>query len=223
MAVQVTRGRQFRESYGAFTSDLARSMLAVTATNAPDEYFAHVSAELVARGDEPLSGSPEEIRRALMDRDAYEIVPSQEHLIEMSLVAVRELTDIFFQMSWKLLRFVDDCLFTCDHPVIYWRRPEDPLPFSGIGPITSNEVRVPLSPRTALILVHPLQVEQAEDAEYGAGEAVARTLNRDVLLWPSSRQWLRRPGLRHALPGAVWREWGREWLRPWTSTGRYRD
>ena len=40
MAVQVTRGRQFRESLGNFTSEVARSMLEVTAANAPDEYFA---------------------------------------------------------------------------------------------------------------------------------------------------------------------------------------
>ena len=212
MAVEVTRGRQFRESLGNFTSEVARSMLEVTAANAPDEYFAQMSAEMVARGDEPLPDSPEEIRRALTNREAYEIVPSQEYLIELSLASVRELTNIFFQMSWKLLRFGEDCLFTCDHPVIYWRRPQDPLPFSGIGPITSDEVRVPLSPRTALILVHPMQVEEVEDAEYGAGETVARTLNRDVLFWPSSRQWLMRPGVRHTLPGAVWREWGREWL-----------
>src|SRR5919199_4459188 len=71
-----------------------------------------MSAEMVARGDEPLPDSPEEIRRALTNREAYEIVPSQEYLIELSLASVRELTNIFFQMSWKLLRFGKDCLFT---------------------------------------------------------------------------------------------------------------
>jgi hypothetical protein len=223
MAVQVTRGRQFRETFSDFTSELARSMLDVSAANAPDEYFEQMNAEMVARGEEPLEGSPDEIRRALSNHEAYDIVPTQEHLIEMSFAAVEELTDIFFQMSWKLLRFEEDCLLTCDHPVIYWRRPESHFPFDGIGPITSDEVRVPLSPRAALILVHPPQVEVGDDREYCAGEIVARALNRNVLFWPSSRQWLMRPGVRHALPGSLWRDWEREWLRPWTKSGYYGD
>src|SRR3982750_286519 len=54
MAVQVSRGRQFREMMKHFTNQLMKSTLAITASEAPDEYFEAISAKAVAAGQEPL-------------------------------------------------------------------------------------------------------------------------------------------------------------------------
>jgi hypothetical protein len=221
MAVQVTRGRQFRETFSEFSSEVAKKTLAVTAANAPDEYFDRMNEERVARGEEPMPPITPKLRQTMIDGDAFDVVPSQEHLIEMSFAAVAEMTSIFFQMSWKLLRFEPDCLLTSDHPVLYWREPSEIDRFYGIGPITAREVRIALSPSAALLLVHPGEVEEVEDAEHEGDQVIARCFNRDTLRWPSSQQWLHRPGLAHPIPGAARRQWVVEWGRPWCRGGRY--
>jgi Protein of unknown function (DUF4238) len=222
MAVQVTRGRQFRDSFKEFSGRLGKQLLAVTAANAPDEYFERMNSELEESGEASLPSVPPELRQSLISGDGFDVVPTQEHLVEMSLAAVGELTNIFFRMSWKLLRFERDCLLTSDHPVSYWREPSYADPFFGIGPITAREVRIPLSPRAALVLVHPIQVDEAADAEHGLRHEVARCLNRDLLTWPASKQWLHRPGVAHPLPGIPDAQWIDEWARPWCRNGAYR-
>lgn len=222
MAVQVTRGRQFRDSFTEFSGRLGKQMLAVTAANAPDAYFDQMNSELKERGDDPLPPITPGLRRSLISGKGFDVVPTQEHLVEMSLVAVGELTNIFFRMSWKLVRFGRDCLLTSDHPVSYWREPSNRDPLHGIGPITAREVRVPLSPRAALVLVHPMQVDETADAEHALGDGVAQCLNRDLLTWPASKQWLHRPGVAHPLPGIADAHWIIEWPRPWCHTGTYR-
>jgi Protein of unknown function (DUF4238) len=220
IAVQVTRGRHFRDVYSDFSGKLAKKILAVMAANAPDAYFERINVERTERGEEPLPELTPELRAFMLAGDRFDAVPSQEHMIEMSLTAIPELTNIFFQMSWKLLRPDRACLLTSDQPVVYWREPNPVDRFVGIGPITAREVRVPLSPDAALVLVHPREVDEVEDAEHEIGETVARCLNRDLLSWPASRQWLHRPGVSHPLP-ATEGQWAAEWPRPWCAIGRY--
>ncbi|MDX6532809.1 MAG: hypothetical protein QOF68_553 [Gaiellales bacterium] len=223
MAFQVSRGRQFREMWARATDDIGKAMLQITAANAPDAYFERISAEAVACGEEPLPPITPELRTWMSTPENYTVRPSQEHTIEMSMVAVEELTAIFFQMSWKLIRFAKPCLISCDHPVSYWREPSERQPMMGIGPLTAREVRIPLSPSLALVLTHPPGIDEVEDATYEARDVtVARCLNRDLLAWPASKQWLTRPDVaRHPLPVCA-REWAAEWPRPWLRAGRYR-
>ncbi|MCZ4494227.1 MAG: hypothetical protein JWP53_3158 [Conexibacter sp.] len=219
MAVQVSRGRHFREMTKDWSDRLMKATLGVAAANAPDSYFEAMSAEAV--GDEPLPEMTKERRQQLIDGEGFDVVPTQEHMIEMSLVAVEQLTSIFFQMSWKLLRFPDRWLITSDHPVAYWREPSPMNSFYGIGPITAREVRIPLSPNTALVLTHPHRIDEPEDEEIDMGRDVARCLNRDLLLWPASGQWLTSPeSLEHPVPVGP-KSWDREWPRPWLQGGVY--
>src|SRR5205814_1948178 len=115
---QVTRGRHFREDFSEFSGRFGKQLLALTAANASDEYFERMSKELEERGEEPLPEITPELRESLIAGETN-VVPTQEHLIDTSLVAVGEMTNIFIQMSWKLLRFDRPCLLTSDHPVSY--------------------------------------------------------------------------------------------------------
>lgn len=193
----------------------------MAAAQAPDEYFERISAVLVERGEEPLPPMTAERRQRLMEGRGFTFVPTKEHTIEMSMVALEEMTAIFFQMSWKLLRFAEPCLFTSDHPVRYWREPSPLDRMGGIGPMTAREVRIPLSPSAALVLTHPFEIDEVDDGEHQSDVAVARCLNRDLIQWPASKQWLTSPDVpAHPLPLRR-SEWAAEWARPWVRSGRY--
>ena len=221
MAFQVTRGRQFRKSFADFVDRSNKGILRTLAAQAPDEYFERISAELVAQGKEPLGEITPEVRKKWADGERFTVVPSQEHTIEMSMVAIDELTIIFFQMAWKLVRFAAPCLFTSDHPVLYWREPDRLSPFMGIGPATANEIRIPLSPSAVLVLTHPYEIDEDGDAEHQGDQAIARCLNRNVLAWPANKQWLICPDVeRHPLP-VTRTQWRTEWQRPWLPNERY--
>jgi hypothetical protein len=193
----------------------------VAGSQAPDSYFQKISAELVAQGKEPLGEVTPEIRKQWVAGEGLTVVPSKEHTIEMSMVGIDKLTSGFSRMTWKLIRFPAPCLFTSDHPVLYWREPDPMYPFEGIGPITSREIRVPLSPSRELILVYPHGVDAPDDAEHDGDRLVARCLNRDVLAWPANKQWLTGPDVaHHPLPASLI-AWQVEWPRPWLRSGRY--
>ena len=81
---------------------------------------------------------------------------------------------------------------------------------------------MPLSPRAALVLVHPMQVDETTNAEHALADEVAQCLNRDLLTGPASKQWLYRPGVAHPLPGIAESQWIIEWPRPWCHKGTYR-
>jgi hypothetical protein len=221
MALQVIRGREFRRMFGALTDQMTKLHLETFANSAPDAVIEEFRAESAARG-EPMP-DVHAIRRALRHHAAYTVVPTREHTIEMSLGGIEPLRVGFFRMTWKLVRFPEPWLFTGDHPVTYWRDRHPALPDVGMGPLNSNEVRIPLSPSAALILVYPHQVDEPDDAEHPADRETARVLNRDLLLWPPSTQWLATPGDNDRpmpTPASMLQEWRRPWLRGLTYTLR---
>jgi uncharacterized protein DUF4238 len=221
MAAQVTRGRHFREVTSGWVDKAMKGVLQVIASQAPDEYIERMSAEIAEQGD-PLMATlkPERIRQAL-SRQRYSVVPSKEHLIELSFAAHEKLTDMFFILAWKLLRFPEPCLITSDHPVSYWHEPGPQDGLRGIGPLTAREIRIPLSPSVALLLTWPPAIDEVDDVEHEGDELIARCLNRDLLVWPASEQWLTSPDVaRHPLPATA-REWVAEWPRPWLESGSY--
>lgn len=222
MAAQVARGRRSRETIADFSEELAKMALKVAAAQAPDEYFERVSAELVERGEEPLPEITAEARQALIDGESFRLTPSREHLVQTSFAGVEELTGIFNFMTWKLVRFPEPLLVTCDHPVLYWREPSPADGFYGIGPMTAREARIALSPSVALVLVHPFEVDDPEDAEHDGDRELARCLNRDVLRWPSAKQWLVNPEPASQPLPVTPEQWRAQWPRPWMRLGYYR-
>jgi hypothetical protein len=222
MSLQVTRGRQFRTSWERSTNELNKKIIALTAANASDAFFDELNADAVARGEEPGPAITPELRRSMIDGTGFDVMPNKEHTIGMSFVAHEEMTTIFYGMTWKLLRFPEPWLFTCDQPVLYWREPNSLPAMFGIGPATAREVRIPLSPSVMLILTHPYEIDEPDDAEHVGDIFMARCLNRDMLLWPSATQWLVHPveGWR-PLPDLTLGSWDAEWRRPWLAAGSY--
>jgi hypothetical protein len=201
MALQVTRGRLFREFMERTTEDMGKALLR-TAAEAPPGYWERKHAEWEANpeGPEPPAGMTEEERRMMREGTAFDIRPSREHVVEMSFVAFEEMTFVLAAMSWRLVRFAEPCLFTSEHPISYWRKPTPGDRMMGIGPATADEVRFPLSPTRALVLTPP-SVPGGE-AIHDCDQAVAARLNWGTLTFPPSRRLLLNPEVGgHPLPG----------------------
>ena len=106
------------------------------------------------------------------------------------------LTNAFLRMRWRLCRFEQPCLFTGDQPVSYWRRGTTGRFFTGIAPLSAQEVRFPLSPDHALVLTWKGTAEDERIYEHDA--AVATTLNEWTARWcetelychPDLQAWL---------------------------------
>jgi hypothetical protein len=58
------------------------------------------------------------------------------------------------------------------------------------------------------MLTWPPSSDEIQDAEHEGDERIARCLNRDLLVWPASKQWLMCPGLAHPSPVTA-RQWTR--------------
>jgi hypothetical protein len=72
------------------------------------------------------------------------------------------------------------------------------------------------------MLTWPPSSDEIQDAEHEGDERIARCLNRDLLVWPASKQWLMWP--RACAPVARHGEAvDAEWPRPWLKAGRYRE
>jgi hypothetical protein len=210
LSLQVTRGREFRQMVGRVTEQLGRVMMETAAT-APDEYWAreHEEWEKTREDPEPPPYLTAEQRNMLTDADAFDISPSREHVVEISFVAVEEMSFLLMSMTWKLLRFDRPCLFSSEHPLSYWRKRSSADRFLGIGPANADEVRFPLSPTRALVLVPPepgrrLFEPSPHERICDANTVQAKQLNWGTLSFPPSHRLLLCPDvMRHDLPANI--------------------
>jgi Protein of unknown function (DUF4238) len=212
MASQITRGRHHRESMQNLTDVRGRQMLRMAASQ-PPSYWAERRAEWEADpvGPEPPEPLTDEQRRMLIEGTAFDVKPSREHVIEMSFVAFDEMTFMFMVMTWQLVVFDEPCLFTSEHPVTYWRGPSsaNAYAFYGIGPATSDEVRMPISPTRALVLTPPELGRKPFDRSehhhtYPGDRAAAKRLNWGTLTFPPSERLLLCPDVeQHPLPATL--------------------
>jgi hypothetical protein len=207
MSLQVTRGRQHREMMQNITDALGRDMLRMAATQ-PPEYWEKAGAEWHAdpSGPEPPPPLTDEQRKMLIEGTAFEIKPSREHVIEMSFVALEQMTFMFMAMTWRLVVFDEPCLFTSEHPVSYWRPPSPMDRMYGIGPATSDEVRLPISPTRALVLTPTEPGRNLFDLSkyeqiYAGDRAAAKRLNWWTLMFPASERLRLSPDVaEHPVP-----------------------
>ena len=144
-------------------------------------------------GDFPLLGSERstfasylalQITRSHAYRDASEWMDAQrtgarqrhleQYAVEM-LRPVGHLTDVLANMRWRLVTFSDDCLFTSDAPLVCWNRERGA---DGRNtPMDADEVRYPLTPRSALVLCW---ADTPRDERCHMGGAGARKLRWSV-------------------------------------------
>ena len=107
------------------------------------------------------------------------------------------LANAYLRMRWRMCRFAEPCLFTGDQPVSYWREGPTGRFFTGIAPLSAQEVRFPLSPDHALVLTWKGCLD--EDRVYEHSVSVARVLNHWTARWCDTELYCR-PDLAHMLP-----------------------
>lgn len=98
-------------------------------------------------------------------------------------------------MRWHLIEFEQPLLAISDHPVVGWhtkadyRRPEQNA--TGVGVRNFLEVRVPISPKLALLMTWQ-DMPDAETTILGS-EAIAANINAFTIA-NGERQWMHQPG-----------------------------
>jgi hypothetical protein len=203
MALQLTRGRQFRAFMERTTDQLGKAMLRA-ASEAPPEYWEarHAEWEETREGAEPPRTMTEYERHLMRRGEGFLIQPSREHTVEMSFVALQDLTFIFFSMRWRLVCFREPLLFSSEHPISYWQHPTRRGPMVPPAAVTAEEVRFPLSPTRALVLTPG--GPRSDERSYEGTVAGAARLNWGTLSFPPSERLLLSPDVaRHPLPGAA--------------------
>jgi Protein of unknown function (DUF4238) len=153
MAGQVTRGKSFRDFDREVAETLGKQVLQVGAAHS-EKWWGRFLAEMEAAGEELPEVSRERYVE-FIERDEFTLQHSPEHRTEAMLSPIKDLAGIFFDFAWQIVRFEEPCLLTAEEPISYWRPPSLGLMGRGIGPLTSDEVRLPLLPNVALVLTHP--------------------------------------------------------------------
>ncbi|HEU5062429.1 MAG TPA: DUF4238 domain-containing protein [Solirubrobacterales bacterium] len=212
MAAQITRGNSFRDFDKEAAETLGKQVLQVGAAHS-EEWWDLFMAEMKASGEDLPEVSREQYVE-FIERDEYTLGHSPEHLTEAMLSPIKDLAEIFFEFDWHTVHFEKPSLLTAEEPISYWRPPSPSLMFRGIGPLTSDEVRLPLTPKVALVLTHP-RLGFGDRAGSGGQKAAARL---NYLTWsfrPNQPLVLCPDTAHHPLPGPV-EYHGIDHLRPFT-------
>jgi hypothetical protein len=153
MAGQIIRGKSFRDFDQEAAETLAKQVLRVGAVHSR-KWWDRFLVEMEVDGEELPEISREQYVE-FIERDEYTLRHSPEHMTEAMLSPIKDLAGIFFDFDWHIVRFDEPKLLTAEEPISYWRPPSPAFMFRGIGPLTSDEVRLPLAPDVALVLTHP--------------------------------------------------------------------
>jgi hypothetical protein len=200
LSTQMTRGESFKRTTDDWIDEVSKTMLKMKAAHAGDMWPEFLKS----------LGEPEDLMTAgefieSIDKDRFTVRPSAEQLLNLRLVAVEEMAAIFVQMSWHCARFDEPCLFTSEEPVTYWREPSPGSEFLGIGAATTDEVRIALSPRMALVLVHPRWA--FKDGQMKGTREEAALLNFGNLIFRPGFPIVRSPDVdHHPLPRSMFRD-----------------
>jgi hypothetical protein len=170
LAAQVTRGETFRDFDRDLAEKLGRDVLRLKAAHSTS-WWDRFQAEMAKQGEDLPDCSREQFVE-FIEREEYTLRHSPEQTMELSLSSLRDLAGIFFEFAWHTVQFDEPCLFSSEEPLSYWRAPNEGFVGRGIGPATSDEIRLPLSPTVALVLTHP-RFELPHRAGRGGARAAA--------------------------------------------------
>lgn len=150
MALQITRGRDFRDSQNAISEYLMKTMVALDSRD-PEAMRRRLEAAGLEATEENLA-----ILREMMDKpDSYRIQANPAHLIQTAVETGLEMLRYLAGRQWSLGLLDEPNLVTGDHPLSLHSSPESPGPFGTVGLMTADEVWMPLDPSTLLIMTHP--------------------------------------------------------------------
>ncbi len=143
----------------------------------------------------------EHAKPALLERAGGDTDRAREIAIELfqrptqALVSMTQsaskLATVLGSMRWQLLRLDQPVLAYSDQPVVLW--PADTVVMQStparprFGPMTAQEVLVPLAPSVALLMTWEDLPDR--EAPRGIGEDVAGTIN-ELVIGQADRQWM---------------------------------
>ena len=190
LATLITRGESFKQTTGEFVDEVSKLVLRMQATHAGDSW-----PDFLEKLGEPGDLMTADEFVEAIDNDHFTVVPSAEEILNLRMVAVDQMAEVFMAFSWHCVRFEQPCLFTSEEPVNYWREPGPEAGLMGIGAQTADEVRIALSPRLALVLTHPRW--GFADSQVAGGPGEAALLNLGTLIFHPEFPIVRSPDVRH--------------------------
>ena len=183
MSAQLTRGRVIRNNLSDALGEVMSMALSVAAQNASDEHFRSIlGRDLTAEEREML----------VHNRDHMTIRTTNAGVLPGLLAPIADAAEALLQRTWTLVIFPEPWLFTAENPVVHINPSGDSM---GYGFATAERMYMPVSPTHALVLSHPW-AGWPEGAVHGA-EELARRLNWAMLSYPSNRELLLHPGVKH--------------------------
>lgn len=104
-----------------------------------------------------------------------------------------KMATLLAHMRWQIVRFRNAELAYSDHPVVVW--PLDtarsaPFERQGLAPLGALEVRVPISPRAAIVVTWS---DKSDDGNVPLSPSAAAELNAFTVA-QADRQWMHQPG-----------------------------
>jgi Protein of unknown function (DUF4238) len=108
------------------------------------------------------------------------------------------LTSVFGSMHWTLVEFERPLIATCDEPVVVWgggdSEPPRVFEIRSSGVLSCIEVRLPLSPRQAVLMTW---ADKADDEDARVAGTRDHALNFNAFTAAAAdRQWFHQPGPR---------------------------
>jgi hypothetical protein len=176
LGLQWTRTPRARDRTNQLTDAAARLL---TQAHGP----AGFAAVLREAGQEITNEEAVELWQDLVSGTAFRVAAAQETHVRLMLEAGEAVAALFAGLPWQLVRFERRGLLTCDHPIGLWHHAEKQRRF-GIGPVTAEEIWVPLERRTALLI--SAQWDDGELLE--PSTRLARRINQIVVV--GARRWL---------------------------------
>jgi hypothetical protein len=149
VAIQATRGRDFRDTMNDFTNQVAQMMFAMIGSD-PTMLERAVTDIL---GREPTEEELQKYRDGLTRRDDFKVAMSDNAAVQAMLEGAASLAPLFSMMPWHLLGVPDDAplLVTSDRPLALWAR-ERSGQFFAVGFGTADEITLPIDPRSCFVI-----------------------------------------------------------------------
>lgn len=152
----------------------------------------------VLEGLEPSDLKPRHLELVGGDLDLARRQVIEAHLdptyrfVTMLTYAIK-VAGILSMMRWHVLHFDGPVLAYSDHPVVLWPinvEQTTPFPRQGLGPLTAQEIRVPIAPDAAILMNW---IDRSDEVDVRMKRWAAAELNA-FTIGQAEKEWMHRPG-----------------------------
>lgn len=164
-------------------------------------YRKQIEAHSARGGFVPRSGE-DKTEQEIYEINKAALLSDTERLLRMNLLSAK-VAAVFGSMTWTLLHLPTPGLALSDHPVSVWpirdaSRPPQPSEAGEIGLTNVLEVRVPVSPRLAVLMSWADRADDSQPVEIG--KRVAKNLNSFTIA-EAELEWFHLPDSRRPASG----------------------